>query len=96
MSPVNEIQDYDCQHQVKGADQVWSFRDDMCRIESLKAMKCVPFAVNVHVYVKCSYSHAQITFQLCHQLVTLRIMTICIKTKVLIKSGTLEMMCVYN
>ena len=47
MSPVNETQDYDYYHQVRGADQIWSFRDDMCRIESQKAMKCVPFAVNV-------------------------------------------------
>ena len=46
-SPVNETWDYDYQHQGKGADQIWSFRDDMCRIESQKAMKCVPFAINV-------------------------------------------------
>ena len=59
-------------------------------------MKCVPFAVNVYEYVKCSSSRAQITFQSYHQLATLKIMTICIKTKVLIKSGTLEMMGVYN
>ena len=31
----------------RGSDQIWNFRDDMCRIESQKAMKCVPFAVNV-------------------------------------------------
>ena len=49
MSPVSETQDYDYYHQVRGADQIWSFRDDMCRIESQKAMKCVPFAVNVYV-----------------------------------------------
>ena len=68
----------------------------MCRIESQKAMKCVPFAVNVYACVKCSSLHAQITFQPRHELATLRIMTNCIKTKVLIKSGTLEMVCVYN
>ena len=48
MSSVSKIQDSDYLHQVKGAVKVWSFRDDMCRIESHKAMKCVPFAVNVY------------------------------------------------
>ena len=48
MSPVSKTQDSDYLHQVKGAVKVWSFRDDMCRIESQKAMKCVPFAVNVY------------------------------------------------
>ena len=67
----------------------------MCRIESQKAMKYVSFTVNVCIYVKCSSSHAQNTLQPCHQLMKVRIMTISIKTKVLIKSGTLEMMCVY-
>ena len=33
----------------------------MCRIESQKAMKCVPFALNVCLYVKCSSSHSQNT-----------------------------------
>ena len=47
MSPANETQDYDCLHQVKGTVIIWSLRDDMCRIESQEAMKCVPFAVNV-------------------------------------------------
>ena len=47
MLPVSETQDYDCLHRVKGAVIIWSLRDDMCRIESQKAMKCVPFAVNV-------------------------------------------------
>ena len=64
----------------------------MCRIEGQKAMKCVPFAVNVYAYVKCSSSHAQSTLQPCHQLMKLRIMTINIKTKVLVKFGTSEMM----
>ena len=44
----------------------WSFRVDMCRIESQKAVKCVLFAVNVYAYVKCSSSHAQNTLQPCH------------------------------
>ena len=48
-SPVNEAQEYDYQHQDKGTDQIWNFRDDVCRIESQKAMKSVPFAVNVSI-----------------------------------------------
>ena len=46
--------------------KIWSFRDDVCRIESQKAVKSVPFAVNVYAYVKCSSSHAQNTLQPCH------------------------------
>ncbi len=65
----------------------------MCRIESLKAIKCVPFAV-MYVYVKCSSSRAPNTLQPHCQLMKLRNMTISIKTKVLIKYGTSEMMCV--
>ena len=33
-SPVNETKKDDCQHKDKGIDQVWNFRDDVCRIES--------------------------------------------------------------
>ena len=47
MLPVSEAQDYDYLHLIKGAVKIWSFRDDMCRIEIQKDMKCVPFAVNV-------------------------------------------------
>ena len=53
-------------------------------------MKCVQFAANVYAYknyVKCSSSHAQNTLQPCHQLMKLRIMTVCIKLKVLLKFG---------
>ena len=34
---------------ISGTDQIWSFREYVCRIESQKqvAMKCVLFAVNV-------------------------------------------------
>ena len=46
-SPVNETQEYGYSHQVKGADQIWNFRDDVCRVKSQNAMKCVLFAVNV-------------------------------------------------
>ena len=45
---------------------IWNFRDDVCRIESQKAVKCVPFAINICIYVKCSSSHAQNTLQPCH------------------------------
>ena len=44
-SPVNEIQDYDYEHQAKGKYQTWSLRDDVYRNESPKATKCVQFAV---------------------------------------------------
>ncbi len=57
-------------------------------------MKCVLFAVNVYAYVKSSSSHAQNTLQSRRQIMKLRIMAIRIKLKVLIKFGTLEMMCV--
>ena len=65
MSPVSETQDYDFMHPVKVAVKIWSFRDDVCRIESQKAMKCVPFTVNVYAYVKCPYLHTQNTLQPC-------------------------------
>ena len=41
MSPVSETKDYDYLHQVKGAVKIWSFRDDMFRIEIQKDMKCI-------------------------------------------------------
>ena len=66
MSPVSETQDYGYLNQVKGAAIIWTFRVDMCRIESHKSVKCVPFAVNVYAYLKCSSSHAQNTLQPCH------------------------------
>ena len=47
MSPVNETQGYDYYHRNRGTDQIWNLRDDVCRIENQKAMKCVPFAVDV-------------------------------------------------
>ena len=34
MSPVNKTWNSDYQHQNKGTNQIWSFRDDVCRIES--------------------------------------------------------------
>ena len=44
--PVSETQDYDYLIHVKGADIIWTFRVDMCRIESQRDMKSVPFAIN--------------------------------------------------
>ena len=41
MFPVSEAQDYDYLHRVKGAVKIWSFRDDMFRIEIQKDMKCI-------------------------------------------------------
>ena len=46
MSPVSKTQDYGYLHLVKGAVKIWSLRDDVCRIESQKAMECLQFAVN--------------------------------------------------
>ena len=66
----------------------------MCRIEGQKTMKYVPFAVNVYAYVKCSSSHAQNTLQPCRQLLKLKIMTVSIKIKVLIKYGASDIICV--
>ena len=66
-------------------------------IESQKAMKRVPFAIKcmyICIYVKCSSLHEQNTHQLCHQLIKVRILTICIKLKVLLKFGASEMICV--
>ena len=94
MSPVNEAKDYDYLHQVKGAVKIWSFRDDMCRIEIQKAMKYVPFAVNICICEMLFLTCTDHTSTTSPELMKLRIMTISIKTKVLIKFGTLEMMCV--
>ena len=49
MLPVNEALDYDYQHQDKGTEQIWSFRDDVRGTESQKPMKCVHLAVNVRI-----------------------------------------------
>ena len=54
-------------------------------------MKCTPFAVNVYAYVKRSSSHAQNTLHatMSRELMKLRIATVSIKLKVLIKFGAL-------
>ncbi len=90
MSPVNETQRYDYQHQNKGSVQVWSFTNDVCRIESQKAMKCVHFAI----HVRSSSSHVQVTLQPCRQSTKFKNMTISIKTKVVFKFEASYMMCV--
>ena len=55
-------------------------------------MKYVPVVCRkYYAYVTCSSSRAQITFQPCHQLVKLRIMTIYIMLKMLLKFGASEM-----
>ena len=92
MSPVSETQDYDYLHRVKGADQTWNFRDDVCRIERQKAMKYVPFAINACICEMLFLTCTEHTSTMSP--VKLRIMTISIKTKVLIKSGISAMMCV--
>ena len=61
MFPVSEAQDYDYMHRVKGADQIWSFRDDTFRIESQKDMKCVPFAVNICICEMHAHPHVHRT-----------------------------------
>ena len=67
MSPVSKAEDYDNLHQVKGADQIYIFRDDMCRIESQKAMKCVLFAVNACILCEMLFlTYVQNTLQPCH------------------------------
>ena len=68
----------------------------MCRIESQKAMKCVPFAVNVYISI-CEMLFLTCTEHISTmspELMKLRIMIINIKTKVLVEFGTFEMMCV--
>ena len=87
MSPVSETQDYDSLQQVKGAVKIWSFRDDVCRIESQKAMKCSPFAVNVCICQMLFLTCTEHTSTMSPELMKLRIMTISIKLKVLINFG---------
>ena len=91
MSPVIETQDYDYLHRVKGADQNWSFRYDMCRIESQKDMKCVPFVVNVCICEMLFLMCTEQTSTMTPELIKLRIMTISIRTKVLINLELLRL-----
>ena len=94
MSPVSETQDSDYLHQVKGAVKIWSVRDYMCRIESQKDMKCVSFDVNICICEMLILTCIEHTSTMSPELMKLRIMTISIKTKVLIKFGTSDNMCI--
>ena len=55
-------------------------------------LKCVPLKFASHALLISLSSHVQNTLQLCHQLTRVRIMTIGIKTKVMIKIGAPKMM----
>ena len=92
-SPVDGTQKCDYWHEIKSTDQVWDFRDDVCRIESGNFMKCVQLAITDVQYVKCSHSYVRNTLQPHRQSMEHRSVTIGIKLKVLIKCGTSEMMC---
>ena len=63
MSPVNQTLKYDYQHETKGGDKIWDFRDNVCRIEGQKAIESVHFAE----HVKCSYSRTHNSPQPCRQ-----------------------------
>ena len=92
MSPVSETQDYDYLHHVKGAVKLWSFRDDIHRIKSQKAIKCGSSAVNGCICEMLFNTNTKHTSIMSPELMKLRIMTVSLKTKVLIKFGTSEMM----
>ena len=66
----------------------------MYRIEGQKAMKCVPFAVNVCICEMLILTCIEHTSTMSPELMKLGIMTISIKTKVLIKFGASELICV--
>ena len=76
-SPVDGTQKYDYWHEVKSTDQVWDFRDDVCRIESRNLWSWP-------LYMKCSHSYVRSTPQPHRQSMEHRSMTICIMIKVLI------------
>ena len=57
-------------------------------------MKCVPFTVNVCICELLFLACTEHTSTMSPELMKLRIMTISIKTMVLIKFGTFKMMCV--
>ena len=66
----------------------------MFRIESQKDMKCVPFTVNICICEMLILTCIEHTSTMLPELMKLRIMTISIKTKVLVKFGISVMMCV--
>ncbi len=57
-------------------------------------MKCVPFTVNVCICELLFLACTEHTSTMSPELMKLRVMTISIKTKVLIKFGASELMCV--
>ena len=84
--PDNEIWDYHYYLEVKGNYQVWSIRDDVYRIESPEAKKCVQFAV-MYMYMWIAHSHVILynTTQPHCQLMKFKITIINIELKVTIK-----------
>ena len=58
MSPVSESQDYDCQHQNKGIDQIRNSRDDVCLQLKAKRLRYMYRLPKTYAHVKCSSSHA--------------------------------------
>ena len=92
-SPVDGTQKCDYWHEDKSTDQVWDFRDDVCRNESRESMKCVQLPNTDVQYVKCSHWYVRNTLQPHRQSMEHRSVTIGMKIKVLIKCGTSEMMC---
>ena len=88
--PDDNTQDYDYYHESKGTGRVWSFTDDVCGVESQKVNERVHFTE----CVKLSSSPTQKTPQPCHQVTTLRIMIITMKTKVLVEFEASRMVCV--
>ena len=81
-------QEYHYWHEIESTDQVWDFRDDVCRIESGNFMKCVQLASTDVQYVKCSHSYVWNTLQPHSQSMEHSSITIGMKLKVLIKCGT--------
>ena len=92
MLPVNKTQKDDHYHQNKSSDQIWSFRDDVCKFESQKAMKCVVYHDIKYLSKAHPHSHVHNTLQPCQQLTIFRVMTISIKIKEMIKFGASETM----
>ena len=76
MLPGDDTQNYDCYHENKVTCRVWSFVDDVSGIG-------IP-----HVYISQNMTHLLIqkTSQSCHQVTTLKIKIVTMKTKLLVAS----------
>ena len=95
ISPVSETQDYGYLNQVKGAVIIWTFRIDMCRIESQKICEmCTVCRKCICIFEMLFLTCTEYASTMSPELMKLRIMTISIKTKVLIKFGASELICV--